>query len=90
MDLISWLPICNHVICQKVKNNFKIPEARIDTSQYRAFIKCNYFSLVKNANIILELCFEMPITKDIFQFITINMQVVSIIPNYLTRRARAY
>ena len=71
------------------KNSFKITEAEIDINQYRA-CKCNYFSHVKHTDIILEICFSISKTKDILQFLTINMKALSIISNYPTRRARVY
>ena len=50
-------------ICEKMKNNFKIPESGIDITH------------VKHIDIILELCFNMPINKDkdILHFLSINM-----------------
>ena len=71
------------------KNSFKITEAEIDINQYRA-CKCNYFSHVKHTDIILEICFSISKTKDILQFLTINMKALCIISNYPTRRARVY
>ena len=75
--------------CEETKNRFKISEAEIDISQYRA-CKCNYFSYVKHTDIILEICFSIPKTKDILKFLAINMKVLSIISNYPTLRARVY
>ena len=75
--------------CEETKNSFKITEAEIDINQYRA-CKCNYFSHVEHTDIILEICSSIPKTKDILQFLTINMKALSIISNYPTRRVRVY
>ena len=50
--------ICVHVICEETKNSSKIIEAGIDINQYRAF-KCNYFSHVSHAGIVLEIFFSI-------------------------------
>ena len=62
---------CIHVICEETKNSFKITEAGIDISRYRA-CKYNYFSHVKHTHIVLEICFSISITKDILEFLTIS------------------
>ena len=54
--------ICIHIICEETKNSFKITEAGTDTNQHRA-CKYNYFSHVKNTDIVLEIYFSMPITR---------------------------
>ena len=51
---------------EETKNNFKIPEDGKDIDQHRA-CKCNCFSQFKHTDLILELCFNMRITKDILQ-----------------------
>ena len=61
----------------------------IDINQYRA-CKCNYFSHLKHTDIILEICFSIPKTKDILQFLTLNMKALYNISNYPTRRASVY
>ena len=50
--------ICVHVICEERENSFKITEAGIDINQYRA-CKCNHFSDVKYADIVLGICFSI-------------------------------
>ena len=52
--------ICIHIICEETKNSFKITEAGIDTNQHRAY---NYFSHVNHTDIVLEICFSIPITR---------------------------
>ena len=54
--------ICIHIICEETKNSFKITEFGIDTNQHRA-CKYNYFSHVNHADIVLEICFSIPITR---------------------------
>ena len=54
--------ICIHIICEETKNSFKITEAGTDTNQHRS-CKYNYFSHVKNTDIVLEIYFSMPITR---------------------------
>ena len=86
-DLFLRLPNICSCYCEETKTSFKITKAGIDINQCRA-CKCNYFCQAKHTNIILEICFSIPKTKDILQFLTINMKALSIISNYPTRRAQ--
>ena len=71
-ELFSRLPNMCSYYCEETKNSFKITEAEIDINQYCAW-KCNYFSHVKDIDRTLEICFSIPKTKDILQFLTINI-----------------
>ena len=68
-NLFSRLPNMCLCYCEETKISFKITETEIDNNQnqYRA-CKCNYFSHVKHSDMILEICFSIPKTKDILQF----------------------
>ena len=65
--------ICIHIICEET-DSLKITEAGIDTNQHHA-CKYNYFSRVKHTDIVLEICFCMPITRYLNKTLTIIMQV---------------